>query len=68
MISDAKKRADAKYKKANLIQKKIDLNKNTDQDIIQWLEDKTFSTYVKQLIRDDIAKREAQQLVSFSTK
>ncbi len=61
MISDAKKRADAKYKKANLIQKKIDLNKNTDQDIIQWLEDKTFSTYVKQLIRDDIAKREAQQ-------
>lgn len=61
MISDAKKRADAKYKKANLIQKKIDLNKNTDQDIIQWLENKTFSTYVKQLIRDDIAKREAQQ-------
>lgn len=61
MISDAKKRADAKYKKANLIQKKIDLNKNTDQDIIQWLEDKTFSTYVKQLIRDDIAKHEAQQ-------
>ena len=61
MISDAKKRADAKYKKANLIQKKIDLNKNTDQDIIQWLEDKTYSTYVKQLIRDDIAKREAQQ-------
>ncbi|MEY8543555.1 hypothetical protein [Dubosiella newyorkensis] len=61
MISDAKKRADAKYKKANLIQKKIDLNKNTDQDIIHWLEDKTFSTYVKQLIRDDIAKHEAQQ-------
>ncbi|WP_439710658.1 hypothetical protein [Dubosiella newyorkensis] len=61
MISDAKKRADAKYKKANLIQKKIDLNKNTDQDIIHWLEDKTFSTYVKQLIRDDITKHEAQQ-------
>ncbi|WP_276933227.1 hypothetical protein [Dubosiella newyorkensis] len=61
MISDAKKRADAKYKKANLIQKKIDLNKNTDQDIIHWLEGKTFSTYIKQLIRDDIAKHEAQQ-------
>lgn len=61
MISDAKKRADAKYKKAALVQKKIDLNKNTDQDIIQWIEGKKFSTYVKQLIRDDIAKHENEQ-------
>lgn len=61
MISDAKKQADAKYKKAALVQKKIDLNKNTDQDIIQWIEGKKFSTYVKQLIRDDIAKHENEQ-------
>ncbi|WP_289183159.1 hypothetical protein [uncultured Dubosiella sp.] len=62
MISDAKKRADAKYKKATLIQKKIDLNRNTDQDLIEWLDGKVFSAYVKQLIRDDIARhKEAQQ-------
>lgn len=59
MISEAKKKADAKYKKANLIQKKVDLNKNTDQDIIQWIEGKVWSRYIKDLIREDIKRKGA---------
>ena len=62
MISDASKRATAKYKKENIIQKKIELNKKTDEDILSWIKEKTFSTYIKKLISDDIARhKEAQQ-------
>ncbi len=62
MISDASKRAMVKYKKENIIQKKIELNKKTDEDILSWIEEKIFSTYIKKLIRDDIARhKEAQQ-------
>lgn len=61
MITEASKRATAKYKKENIVQKKIELNKKSDADILSWIEGKTFSTYIKQLIRNDIAKHEAQQ-------
>ena len=54
MISDAKKKADSKYRAKAIIQKKIDLNRNTDQDILDWIEGKAFATYVKELIRKDI--------------
>lgn len=54
MISEAKKKADTKYRAKAIVQKKIDLNRNTDQDILEWLEDKAFATYVKELIRKDI--------------
>lgn len=44
------------WRKKNMVQKKISLNKNTDDDIIEYL--KTLDNvqgYIKQLIRDDIA-------------
>ena len=68
MITEANKRATAKYKKENIVQKKIELNKKTDADILSWIEGKSFSSYIKQLIRNDITKHEAQQWASFSTK
>lgn len=61
MITEASKRATAKYKKENVVQKKIELNKKSDADILSWIEGKSFSSYIKQLIRDDITKHEAQQ-------
>lgn len=60
MISDAHKRATAKYKKENIVQKKIELNKKTDSDILAWLEDKSFSKYIKDLIREDIKRKGAK--------
>lgn len=61
MITEANKRATAKYKKENIVQKKIELNKKTDADILSWIEGKSFSSYIKQLIRNDITKHEAQR-------
>lgn len=59
MISEAKKRADAKYRAKVIIQKRIDLNRNTDQDIIEWLKGKAFTPYIKALIRKDIQSHQS---------
>lgn len=58
MISDAKRRANAKYKKDKVTRQQIELYA-TDQDIIDHLakQDKK-QTYIKQLIRADMAKGE----------
>lgn len=56
MVTEAQKKATAKYKARSIVQKKLDFNKTTDADILKWLEGKTFSTYIKQLIRADIQK------------
>ena len=38
MVSEAQKRANEKYTKANRVQVPLKLNKNTDADILDWLE------------------------------
>lgn len=60
MSSEAQIRASAKYDKENVIRKSMKLNKNTDQDIIEFLKDKSFQTYVKELIRADMKKDETK--------
>ncbi len=57
MASEAQKRATDKYDAENTIQFKMKLNKNTEKDIINRLNEVgSKSTYVKELIRNDIKK------------
>lgn len=57
-VSEAQKRAQAKYDKANTKQVIMKLNKITDADILEILEQtQNVQGYIKQLIRDDIRKR-----------
>ena len=57
-VSEAQKRAQAKYDKANTKQVMLKLNKTTDADILEILEQTpNVQGYIKQLIRDDIRKR-----------
>lgn len=57
-VSEAQKRAQAKYDKANTKQVIMKLNKITDADILEVLEQTpNVQGYIKQLIRDDIRKR-----------
>lgn len=57
-VSEAQKRAQAKYDKANTKQVMLKLNKTTDADILEMLEHTpNVQGYIKQLIRDDIRKR-----------
>lgn len=58
MASEALYRATRKYNKKMTIQKNMKLNKKTDADIIEHLEDKQFQTYVKELIRKDMKENE----------
>ena len=45
------------YMKDNVIVKKVSFNKANDADLQEWVNGKTFSTYVKDLIREDIRKK-----------
>ena len=63
MVTEAQKKATAKYKARSIVQKKLDFNKTTDADILEWLEGKVFSTYVKELIRKDIQVAERNILI-----
>lgn len=57
MATEAQKKASAKYDAANTIQLKLKLNKKTDNDIIERLNEVEYkSTYIKKLIRDDMKK------------
>lgn len=57
-VSEAQKRAQAKYDKANTKQVMLKLNKTTDADILEVLDQTpNVQGYIKQLIRDDIRKR-----------
>lgn len=57
MASEAQKRASAKYDAINTIQFKMKLNKKSDKDILERLEEvENKSMYIKNLIRDDIKK------------
>ena len=57
MVSEAKKKANAKSNKKNSVLFPLRLNKNTDQDIIMELETKySKAGYIKDLIRKDVAE------------
>lgn len=57
-VSEAQKRAQAKYDKANTKQVIMKLNKITDADILEILDQTpNVQGYIKQLIRDDVRKR-----------
>lgn len=57
METEAQKRARLKYEAENTVQVKLKLNKNTDGDILQRLEEvPSKQGYIKSLIRADIAK------------
>lgn len=54
MVSEAQKKASAKYNSAMIKQLKLNLNKKTDIDIIRILEAKSNKQgYIKDLIRKD---------------
>lgn len=56
-MSEAHVRAVAKYNKKNIKAMLLQLNINTDADIILWLEKADSKNgYIKQLIRDDMRK------------
>lgn len=58
-MTPAEKKAKAKYDRKNTIQVKLKLNKNTDKDIIEALENSSNKQgYIKRLIREDLQKRE----------
>lgn len=42
------------FMKEKVIVKKVPFNKENDADLLAWIEGKPFSTYVKQLIRNDM--------------
>lgn len=42
------------FMRENVTVKKVSFNNQNDADLLKWLSDKTFSTYVKKLIREDM--------------
>lgn len=60
--TEAQKRANAKYDKENTTKKMLKLNKNTDADIIQYLNTlPNFQGEIKRLIRREIAEIKASE-------
>lgn len=60
--TEAQKKANAKYDKENTIKKMLKLNKNTDADIIQYLNTlPNFQGEIKRLIRREIAEIKATE-------
>lgn len=61
--TEAEKKAQRKYLKKVMRRFSVDLNANTDSDIIERLEQEGFAPYIKRLIREDIAKerKEAEE-------
>ena len=57
MSTEAKKRANRKYAAANTVQKSLQFNRNTDADIIEYLETVgNLSGLIKELLRERMAK------------
>ena len=63
MISEAQKRASAKYDLTHTKQIKMKLNEKTDRDIIDWLSEMdNIQGYLKSLIRSDMGgKKDADR-------
>jgi len=58
---DSRTRANLRYQKKNIKQMKLDLNRNTDADIISFLERcENKQGYIKALIREDMKKLRAK--------
>lgn len=61
-VTEAQMRASMKWHKKHLTQIKFNLNNETESDIIEWLEAKDNKQgYIKNLIREDIAKQKGEQ-------
>ncbi len=63
-----KSKYDQQYAKSNIKRLFISLNVNKpeDQEILRWLDQqKNYSTYIKILIRADMAAHEPEQLTTF---
>ena len=59
MVSDAQKKASARYDLKNTVQIKLKLNKQSDKDVLDKLEEvDNKQGYIKGLIRDDIKRQE----------
>lgn len=58
MRSEAQKRADTRWQKENVSRLFVKLYKNTDEDILKFLEGiENKQGYIKQLIRDDMKRK-----------
>ncbi|WP_304809050.1 hypothetical protein [Ileibacterium valens] len=57
MTTDAQKRARNNYNTRKLTNKTVSFNKNTESDLLRWLENKSFGPYVKKLIKEDMEKQ-----------
>ncbi len=56
--TDAQKRAIDKYQKANIKRYVLKVNKNTEQDIIEFLDGlKSFNGEIKRMIREEMKKK-----------
>lgn len=56
--TDAQMRATMKYEKANVRRYVLKVNKNTEQDIIEFLDGlKSFNGEIKRLIREEMKKK-----------
>lgn len=59
MVSNARKRANAKYDASHTKQVKLKLNLETDKDILDWLDDMDNKQgYIKALIRADMERQD----------
>lgn len=61
MATEAQIKASNKYNKTNTVSKHLRLNLKTDSDIIEWLENKSYATYIKELIRKDMKDKNDKQ-------
>lgn len=60
MTTEARKKANKRYDDNNTVQFKMKLNKNTDKDILERLDNvESKQAYIKRLIREDM-HREAE--------
>ena len=67
--NEARAKANAKYKKANIRQVIVNLNVKTDKDILEKLETVTNRQgYIKQLIRKDIAEDRSRSIDNGKTE
>lgn len=58
MKTDAQRRAEAKYRKNNIVLVAVGLNRKTDKDIVEWiLKEPNKSRWMKQAMRYYIADR-----------
>ena len=58
MTTEAQKKAIDKYQKANIKRYVLKVNKNTEQDIIEFLDGlKSFNGEIKRMIRDEMKKK-----------